>query len=753
VSFQDVSSNPNKQMLINGSQREDPEDPEYENGLLAFPEGFRMLAGNPFLRSYTDNTAQQAISYSCLGVDGPETPYFPKQNCPSGLRAQVFFPSCWNGKDLDTTDHKSHMSYPSIYNAGKCPPEFPKRFVSLFYEVVWQVDEFKDDWYGDEQPFVWSMGDNTGYGYHGDFVNGWDVPTLQKAVTECTNDSGQVEDCPVFDLYDDSFTNGCKIPTSMNEQVSGVLEALPGCNPVQDGPSNAVVKTGCGAPTTIGTPENNFVDLTVSKKFEYVGCGTDSISNRGFTGASTSAKDMTNEKCVDFCTSEGFSVAGTEYSDECYCSNSIPTANAPTSGLMGNCFMPCAGDSKEFCGGAGTISLYKKCGATCQNVQYGVNNSTLGSGGSGSSSSTPASILVPSSTKLASSIISHASGVFPTTVKNGSYAFATSSTSSSDYESSPATSVVVVLQTHVVVPIPVDTATASPAKSSSSVLIVPVAPSASSPAESSSPPFIKGSDSGDCPIHTVTLAVLTVTVTADYGAMPSHSASKSPVIHNSHGSHPESISTPADQSSAASPTTTAGSTSSAPYGYSNGTLTMASPGPVGSHHPSGHPAHTPSGQLAHSHIHSQHHSSAVANATVHVATVTPLPVSVETSSSPTPTILSSSSPTALIGVAPEATEAMVASDEVGPGSEATSTSVSSSAITAPTSSIPISIVPEPTVALVAADEVGPGSEATSAPVSSSTTSTSTTVTPDATIPLLAADEVGPGSESTSTAVV
>ena len=83
--------------------------------LRAFPPGFRMLAGDPFKRSGGDDFASQAISYACLDYDGParpETGGFPNYNCANGLRQQVFFPSCWNGKDLDTEDHKSHMSYP-----------------------------------------------------------------------------------------------------------------------------------------------------------------------------------------------------------------------------------------------------------------------------------------------------------------------------------------------------------------------------------------------------------------------------------------------------------------------------------------------------------------------------------------------------------------------------------------------------------------------------------------------------------------
>ena len=146
---------------------------------------------------------------------------------------------------------------------------------------------------------------------------------------------------------------------------------------MQAGPGAAVPKNDCGAPNTIGTPETYFTDLTVSKKWEYVGCGTDNIDGRILTGDTESADKMTVETCVDYCSGKGFSIAGLEYSTQCYCGNTIATKGAPIPGVMGNCVMKCGGDSGEYCGGYGTISLYQKCGSTCQNTQFGVvGNST-----------------------------------------------------------------------------------------------------------------------------------------------------------------------------------------------------------------------------------------------------------------------------------------------------------------------------------------------------------------------------------------
>ena len=143
--------------------------------LKAYPEGFRMTAGNPERRNYNDSTAEQAITHVCLNYAGPapvpEAAPLPSKPCPNGVRSQVYFPSCWDGVNLDSEDHQSHMAYPSQYNSGVCPDSHPNPMISIFYEFIFGTDTFANNWYGDKQPFVYSMGDDTGYGLHGDFVS------------------------------------------------------------------------------------------------------------------------------------------------------------------------------------------------------------------------------------------------------------------------------------------------------------------------------------------------------------------------------------------------------------------------------------------------------------------------------------------------------------------------------------------------------------------------------------------------------
>lgn len=364
-------------MTVYYQQRAGPKNDK----LQAFPKDFRMFSGDPFRRNYTGEEAApgNAVSFVCLDYEGGSTQHneIPDKNCPDGLRAQIYFPSCWDGENLDSQDHRSHMAYPIGHDDnGACPTSHPKHLISIFYEVIYSIDGFKDRWHGSGHPFVFAQGDGTGYGFHGDFINGWDIDTLQRATDECLNNSGRLEDCPVFanDLFTPDEQQACRIPPSINEATTGTLSALPGCNTPTNGPEYARPPTTCAANATIGKQATYFTDLT-SSNWAYAGCAADDYFDRTLTGPSTSSDSMTVKTCVDFCESKGHALAGLEYARECYCGDDYSDAQqAPREGVLGACGEPCSGDESEICGAAGALSMYRKCegGGQCENAVYGV---------------------------------------------------------------------------------------------------------------------------------------------------------------------------------------------------------------------------------------------------------------------------------------------------------------------------------------------------------------------------------------------
>jgi hypothetical protein len=112
-----------------------------------------MLAGNPLLR--TSTAAAPGICHRCLsasertsgGAGAPcmganDTSAFPSTPCPGGIRATVIFPSCWDGVNLDSPDHQSHVAYsPGSEALGglagdKCPEGFPVRIPQVCISML-----------------------------------------------------------------------------------------------------------------------------------------------------------------------------------------------------------------------------------------------------------------------------------------------------------------------------------------------------------------------------------------------------------------------------------------------------------------------------------------------------------------------------------------------------------------------------------------------------------------------------------------
>jgi Domain of unknown function (DUF1996) len=229
--------------------------------IVPFPPNYCVLSGDPFARSYNkDNLTHlntrpiaDRASFACINYDHPskETPNMANTNCPQGLRAQIQFPSCWDGVN-SFLPHSDHVAYMSQIDNGKCPPTHPKTLPHLFFEIYYSVDKFN----GQGGRFVFANGDTTGYGFHGDFMNGWDSNTLNAAIKECLvgNPSGLAEQCSVFKAPNDGKASAhCpQAPPLVNEQVEGILPALPGCIIPTDGPERATPPTGCPPAQLLG---------------------------------------------------------------------------------------------------------------------------------------------------------------------------------------------------------------------------------------------------------------------------------------------------------------------------------------------------------------------------------------------------------------------------------------------------------------------------------------------------------------------
>ena len=232
-------------------------DDEYE----PFPEGFKMIAGDAMRKNSTlpfddpwatsrwtaedmteEKSRERAVGFLCLhyknaggnemafGRHGMPSREFLAANCPDGLRVELAFPSCWSGKDLDSPNHRDHVAYDSqVHKGGKCPETHPIRLPSLIFETIYATHKQAQT----PGEFVFAHGDKTGYGYHADFMNGWDPAFLKQAMEICKNNAGDVDNLPC-NLLTKQDMGKCKaekynaLDITSREVCAGVIDELCG---------------------------------------------------------------------------------------------------------------------------------------------------------------------------------------------------------------------------------------------------------------------------------------------------------------------------------------------------------------------------------------------------------------------------------------------------------------------------------------------------------------------------------------------
>ncbi|KAH8657578.1 hypothetical protein BGZ60DRAFT_383829 [Tricladium varicosporioides] len=201
--------------------------------VTAFKPGFRMTVGDPTFRTASQISKYKMLDYTCLqtgSTRGGATTNFPKGQCKVGIMVSVRFPTCWDGNNLDSPDHQSHTAYPS---GGKCPTTHPVSIPQVFYETIWDTTPFNDKnlWPEDgSQPFVWSFGDQTGYGNHADYVFGWKGDALQRAMdANCNSDllSNKIN-CATLKTQTIPDANKCAQQQMVKDNLEGWLPQLPG---------------------------------------------------------------------------------------------------------------------------------------------------------------------------------------------------------------------------------------------------------------------------------------------------------------------------------------------------------------------------------------------------------------------------------------------------------------------------------------------------------------------------------------------
>ncbi|HEY2098180.1 MAG TPA: DUF1996 domain-containing protein [Pseudonocardia sp.] len=87
-----------------------------EEKVIAMPDDLTIIMGDA--KAKTNGSKNAKAQWTCTGFENRVTDKYPL--CPAGsdLVRILEFPSCWDGKNLDSADHRSHVAFPG--DDGRC---------------------------------------------------------------------------------------------------------------------------------------------------------------------------------------------------------------------------------------------------------------------------------------------------------------------------------------------------------------------------------------------------------------------------------------------------------------------------------------------------------------------------------------------------------------------------------------------------------------------------------------------------------
>jgi hypothetical protein len=119
--------------------------------------------------------AREELALAKLDVKPSSLP-----SCPANTRIHLSlnFPDCWDGKRLDSRDHKSHMTY-SEWSDGeaRCFPSHPIAVPSITFSISWPVRDGRGA----------RLASGPVRTMHGDVFSAWDPGAQAAVVSACLN--------------------------------------------------------------------------------------------------------------------------------------------------------------------------------------------------------------------------------------------------------------------------------------------------------------------------------------------------------------------------------------------------------------------------------------------------------------------------------------------------------------------------------------------------------------------------------------
>jgi hypothetical protein len=152
-------------------------------GVLPVPNGLRIVAGDAKKKVPTPRGAQGQFYCAFYGpgdLDGVARSTdgnWPICGPGATFHFMLQFPDCWDGKHLDSPDHKEHMAFG---NDQGCPADHPVRIPAITFDIQYGVTGTKAGYHLSSDPAGKSASS-----MHGDAFLMWDAATMNKRTKDC----------------------------------------------------------------------------------------------------------------------------------------------------------------------------------------------------------------------------------------------------------------------------------------------------------------------------------------------------------------------------------------------------------------------------------------------------------------------------------------------------------------------------------------------------------------------------------------
>lgn len=182
-------------------------DLQAEGNCIPIPNGLRYIFGYDMV---SGTPATGSFHFACVVGSTPTATAgdllgIANAGCPAGARIEALIgaPECWDGQNLDSANHRSHVAYPSYGSWGylKCdsghPFVIPTFTLAAFYQITPEVEAallaLKAGAPWDYTKVLHLSSDEMmpsltpGTTFHADWFGGWDNTVMSMWIDNCIN--------------------------------------------------------------------------------------------------------------------------------------------------------------------------------------------------------------------------------------------------------------------------------------------------------------------------------------------------------------------------------------------------------------------------------------------------------------------------------------------------------------------------------------------------------------------------------------